>query len=350
MLKRTTKTNGTKVLRISGAPETVKYAKGLLDPFSDYGTGARVPDQFYAPTTTLAYREFVPLTNNASGTFDAVFLPNLVNPVFSSRGSIVGGALLSTRDTSTITNGCVRNTGAQLYPKITNYRIVNWGIRIRNTSAVTNASGILTVALFNPYDSAIVPHAFAVGGQTGANSSSTSATMGEYLKTLGLGTDASNANQLDILGLVDLPSHARFSATDLAENTYQVLPKLISPRALEFRASQDNQYNTDIVAQTSLAYIQPGSASYLRCDGWTGIAIGYTGGSTVSGTQTFDVEIVYNVEGSPNVQVGTTYIGSASKVVCDPIGMLNAQSTLDMATAFQKITVGAMAAYRTFAA
>jgi len=348
-LVRTKKSDGTKVLRLNGPPETVKYAKGLLDPFSDNGCGARVPDQFYAPTCTLAYREFVSLANNATGTMDAVFLPSALCPVFSTRGSITNGQPLFTRDGSTISNGCVRNTGAQLYPKITSHRIVNWGLRIRNTSPVTAAQGIITIALFNPYDSSIVPHAFAVGSQIGTNSSSTSATIGEYLKTLGLGGDQGNANLLDISGLVDLPCHMRCSATNLSENTYQILPKLISPRALEFRASQDNQYGTDIVAQTSLTYVQPGASSYIRCDGWTGIAIGYTGGSTVSGTNTFDVEVVYNLEGAPNVQVGTTFIGSSSKVVCDPIGMLNAQSTLDMAQAFQKVTIGAMAAYRTFA-
>jgi len=349
-LKRTKKADGTKVLRLSGAPETIKYAKGLLDPFSEYGCGARVPDQFYAPTTTLAYREFVSLANNTLGEWDAVFLPSAMQPVFSTRGSIVGGSTCITRNGTTINNGAVRNIAGNLYGKITSHRIVNWGLRIRNTSAVTAAQGIITISLFNPYDSSIVPHIFTVGNQFGSNTSSTSAGMEGYLDSMGLPKSTADPTRLDITGLVDFPCHMRVSATNLAENTYQVLPKLISPRALEFRASQDNQYNTDVVSQTTLVYVQPGSASYIRCDGWTGIAIGYSGGSSAPGTNTFDVELVYNLEGAPNVSIGTTFVGSSSKVVCDPIGMLNAQSALDMASAFQKVTVGAMAAYRTFAA
>lgn len=350
LVRTQNKNTGNKIIRMSGAPETVRYAKGLLDPFSDNGCGARVPDQFYAPTTTLAYREFVTLTNNAAGEWDAVFLPSAILPVFSTRGRIANGSVCTFRDTSSVSLGCIKNTGAQLYNKITSHRIVNWGIRIRNTSAVTNAQGIITIALFNPPDSALVPHAFTVGAQAGTSSSSTGANCAGYLQSVGLPGVTNDTNLLDISALVDYPCHMRVSATNLAENTYQVLPKLISPRALEFRSSQDSQYGTDIVAQTSLTYVQPGSSSYIRCDGWTGIAIGYSGGSSTAGVNTFDVEVVYNLEGQPNVTLGTTFIGSSSKVVCDPVGMLSAQSTLDMANAFSKVGVGAMAAYRTFAA
>lgn len=348
LVRTINKVNGNKIIRMSVSTETVRYAKGLLDPFSDNGCGARVPDQFYAPTTTIAYREFVSVSNNTAGEWDAVFLPSTALPVFSTRGRITNGSACVLRDASSITNGCIRNTPANLYAKITSHRIVNWGIRIRNTSAVTNAQGVLTVALFNPPDSAIVPHAFAVGSQAGTSASSTGANFAGYLTAIGLPGVASDNNLLDIGSLVDYPCHMRFSATDMAENTYQVLPKLISPRALEFRHSQDTQYGTDIVAQTSLTYVQPGSSSYIRCDGWTGIAVGYSGGSATASTNTFDIELVYNIEGSPNVTVGTTFIGSSSKVVCDPVGMLNAQSALDMANAFSKVGAGAMAAYRTF--
>lgn len=351
-LKRTVKANGNRVIRLAPNIDTARYAKGLLDPFSEYAIGARVPDQFYAPTTTLAYREFISVSNsNTEGAWDAIFLPSLLNPVFSTRGRISGGSTLVNRDNTTISGGAKLNTDTQLYSKITTHRIVNWGIRIRNTSAVTAAQGVVTVALFNPYDGAIVPHAFKVGGQTGATSSSVNATMGQYLVSLGLPYDTvTNSGYLDIAGLIDLPCHMRISATELSESTYQVVPKLITPRALEFRASQDNQLGTDIVSQTSLTYVQPGSSSYIRCDGWTGIAVGYTGGSTTPGLNTFDIEVVYNLEGSPNVQLGTTFIGSSAKVICDPLGMLTAQSTLDMASAFSKVAIGSMAAYRKFAA
>lgn len=329
--------------------ETLKYAKGLLNPFSEHACGARVPDQFYAPTTTVAYRDFASIANNIAGQADLVIIPSIMNPCFSTRGSLTNGAALVTKGNISITNGAIRNTPIDIYNKITSHRIVNWGIRIRNTSAVTNASGIITIALFNIPDNSIVPHGFTVGGQSGSNINSTGAVMSGYLNSLGLPKDGGSAELLDIASLVDFPCHMRVSSTQLCENTYQVVPKLISPRALEFRASNDNQYGTEITTQASLSFVQPGNASYIKCDGWTGIAIGYTGGSATAGNNTFDIEIVYNVEGAPNVSLGTTLVGSSAKVVCDPVGMMKAQSVLDMASAFAEVGVGALTAYRQFA-
>lgn len=327
-------------------PDTKRYAVGLSNPFSDSAIGARIPDQYYAPTATLAFRDFVSLANNVSGQADVVFLPSIMCSAFSSRGSITNGANIVYRDGTNVNSACVRNNATDIYAKITSHRIVNWGIRIRNTSALTASQGIVTIALFNIPDSSIVPHSFTVGGQLGSSSSSTASTQAQYLTAIGLPI---NGTLLDIPSLVDLPAHMRVQATQLAERTIQVTPKLISPRAQEFRLSQDSQYGTDIVQQTSLSFIQPGSSSYIRCDGWTGIAIGYTGGSGSSGTNTFDIELVYNVEGSPNVSSGTTMIATGAKSVCDPVGMLKAQAILDMGRSFLEVGEGALAAYKSLA-
>jgi hypothetical protein len=328
--------------------DTKKYSLGLLNPFSEAAIGARVPDEFYAPTSTASLREFITLTNNSSGYGDVIILPNVFNPAFSTRGTIANGGSLVLRNAGTINKGQITNTASTLYSKLTNYRIVNWGIRIRNTSSLTDAKGIITIALFDIPDGMIVPASAAIGGQTANSGTFSTSTMNEYLKALGLPTDATDSTLIDVNSLLDYPCHMRSQGVQLSEKTFEVLPKLTSPSSRNFRLSQDSPWGTDINAQTSLAYIQPGNASYLRCDGWTGIAIGYAGGSATASTQSFDIEVVYNIEGNPNVNSGTSFISTGAQNICDPIGMLQAQSKLDMVNSFKEITTGAMSAYRLF--
>jgi hypothetical protein len=328
--------------------DTKKYSIGLLNPFSEAAIGARVPDEFYAPTSTASLREFITLQNNATGYGDVVILPNVFNPAFSTRGSIANGGALVMRNGGSINKGKISNDTATLYSKLTSYRIVNWGIRIRNTSSLTNARGIITIALFDIPDGMIVPASAAIGGQTAASATYTSSTMNAYLTALGLPTDATDTTLLDVNSLLDYPCHMRSQGVQLAEKTFEVLPKLTSPSSRNFRLSQDSPWGTDINAQTSVSYVQPGNASYLRCDGWTGIAISFSGGSTTVGDQSFDIEVVYNIEGNPNVNSGTSFISTGAQNICDPIGMLQAQSKLDMVNSFKEITTGAMSAYRLF--
>jgi hypothetical protein len=328
--------------------DTKKYSIGLLNPFSEAAIGARVPDEFYAPTSTASLREFITLTNNTSGYGDVILLPNVYNPAFSTRGTIANGGSLVMRNAGTVSKGQITNTASTLYSKLTNYRIVNWGIRIRNTSSLTDSKGIVTISLFDIPDGMIVPASAPIGGQTANSGTYSTSSMSEYLKALGLPVDASDSTIIDVNSLLDYPCHMRSQAVQLAEKTFEVLPKLTSPSSRNFRLSQDSAWGTDINAQTSLAYIQPGNASYLRCDGWTGIVIGFSGGSATASTQTFDIEVVYNIEGNPNVNSGTSFISTGALNICDPIGMLQAQSKLDMVNSFKEITTGAMSAYRLF--
>lgn len=328
--------------------DTKRYETGLLNPFSEAAIGARVPDEFYSPTSTASLREYITLTNDVSGNGDIVLLPNVYNPAFSTRGTIANGGSLVMRSGATITKGQINNATNTLYSKLTNYRIVNWGIRIRNTSSITNSQGVITIALFDIPDNYIVPMNAPIGGQTANGANWSTSTMSEYLKGLGLPTDATTSTLLDVSSLLDYPCHMRAQAVQIAEKTFEVLPKLTSPSSRNFRLSQDSVWGTDINGQTSVAFIQPGNASYLRCDGWTGIAIGFAGGTATAGTQSFDIEVVYNIEGNPNVNSGTSFISTGAVNVCDPIGMLQAQSKLDMVNSFKEITTGAMSAYRLF--
>jgi len=330
-----------------GQSDGNSYRVALLCPFSDQALGARVPDQFFAPTATLSLREIVSLSNDSGGNIECIIMPNLYNPAVSFRGNISNGGTLTTPDGVTFANGAILNlTTSAFYSKVTNYRIVSWGVRIRNTTAITNASGVLTVALVPCHTRMRVPQNGYIGGQNGSGAGAAGLTAANWLKAVGIPDNGSG--RVDLTSLLELPFHARYQGTQLAEQTFEVHPKMVSPEALQFRDSGDSNWGEDMQATASAVYVQPGDASYLMMDGWTSVVIGFTGGSATAGNQTFDVELIYHVEGSPNVQSSSVFITDTPVSQHNPLLAMLAQAALNNASPFTRVAGAAMAAYRAF--
>lgn len=332
------------------SPDATKYKTGLLNPFSDTATGSRLPDQYFAPTVTYAIREFLTLKVDANGEFDAVICPNPLYIGYSSRNSIANGSTLTLKDGNTYVNAKYTNDATSLAVKVSNYRIVNWGIRIRQTQSINTTQGTLTAALFVPKDGLYHPNigtaGAPVGGQTLASGNWSTSSMGEYLLGAGLPVSGSGTTaKIDIGSLVDYPYHMRASCVNCAENTYEIVPKLVSPSSHMFRSSIDNRFGTDIVGQNSVAFIQPGDASYILCDGWTNIVLAGSG-LAVNTAGAVDIEVVYNIEGNPQLVFSgqnAIAIATGAKSAHDPIGMLMAQSALDASPAFKLLNLARVA-------
>lgn len=332
----------------SGSGSGDLYRLALMNPFSEKALGCRVPDQFYAPTATLTLRELAVLQNDTSGNADVVFLPSVITPCFSGRGSITNGATISWPN-GTASGTCVTNAASALYNKVTNHRIVSWGLRIRNTSPVTAAQGALTVALVPIHERMRVPNNLPLGGQTATGTGASNFTHENWYSAAGIPYTGSGINaRVDISSLVDFPHHARYQGPQLSEETFEIHPKLVSPSGLHLRNSNDSYWGEDMQATTSAVYVQPGDASYLLCDGWTAVVIGFSGGGTVAGQQTFEVEAVYHLEGSPNVQSSTIFIADSPISEHNPIAALVAQAALNSMPTFTRVAGAAMAAYRSF--
>lgn len=332
------------------SPDANKYKTGLLNPFSDTATGSRLPDQYFAPTVTYAIREFLTLKVDANGEFDAVICPNPLFVAYSTRNSIANGTTLTMKDATAYTNAKYVNDSASLAAKVSNYRIVNWGVRIRQTQSINTTQGTLTAALFVPKDGLYHPNVgstgASVGNQGGSGPNWSTSTIGSYLLATGLPiTGAGAVAKIDVGSLVDFPYHMRASCVNCAENTYEIVPKLVSPTACMFRGASDSVFGTDITGQTSVAFIQPGDASYILCDGWTNIVL--AGSGLVANTAgAVDIEIVYNIEGNPQLTFSGTNaiaIATGAKSAHDPIGMLLAQSALDAAPAFKLLNLARVA-------
>jgi len=331
-----------------GAGGAERYQMALLNPFSTDALGVRVPDQFSAPTATLSLREFVSIGNDVVGNADCIFMPNVLNPAFSTRSSVINGTVVPMPD-GTNFRGLI-NTGASLYGKITNYRIVSWGLRIRNTTAVTACQGVLTVALVNPHTRMRVPATANIGGQAAGATGSLGFNIENWCIAMGIPyVGATTGARVDTSALLDFPAHARYQALQLAERTVEVHPKLTDPAGLAFRDSNDSVWGSDMQATSSAVYVQPGDASYLMLDGWTSVVIGFTGGSSVANTQTFDVELIYHLEGSPNVAAATAFIADTPQSPTAPLAMMMAQAALAKLTPFSEAATAAMAAYRALA-
>lgn len=330
-----------------GGSDGERYKTALMNPFSDAALGVRVPDQFFAPTATLALREIVTMSNNAQGLAEVILLPSVIQPAVSFKGSIANGSTMYLPDGQVYLNAMISNSPAALQSKITNHRIVSWGVRIRNTSALTATAGVLTVAALPTRDRTRVPSNLQVGPQ-GPLANIVSANAENFLSGIGIPFSGSGTTaSVDTTSLLDLPFHARYQGVQLAEQTFEVHPKMCSPSALHFRNSANSTWGMDS-AYYSATGSTTGDGSYVLADGWTPIVVAFSGGSTVAGSQTFDIEIIYHIEGSPNVQTGTIFVADTPVSVHNPVAVLLAQAALNSAPTFTKVAGAAMAAYRAF--
>jgi len=341
--------------QLSTAAKTYKAA--LLEPFSDAAIGCRVPDQYFCPTVTYAVREFITVKVDSSGNFDCVLCPNPCFVAYSSRNSIANGTSMTMKNGSTYPNAQYTNPTSSLANKLSSYRVVSWGVRVRQTQSINVTQGTLTAALFVPKDGILHPSAGTssapIGSQTATGANWSGQTLADYIRDAGLPLDAAN-QVIDLGSLVDFPYHMRASCVNAAENTYEISPKVCSPTAFHFRDTTDSVFGTDITGQSSVSYIQPGDSSYLLLDGWTNVVIGGTG-LVANSTGAVDLEIIYNIEGNPFISIGSstgTYgsaiaVATGVKSICDPIGALLAQASLDTAPGFKLLNL-ARAGFRAF--
>jgi len=327
------------------------YKAALLEPFSDSAIGCRVPDQYFCPTATYAVREFLTIKVDSFGSFDVVICPNPLYVAWSSRNSIANGVTLTTKDGTTYGSAMYTNPSTALMNKLSSYRVVSWGVRVRQTQSVNVTQGTLTAALFVPKDGLYHPSmgstAGPVGNQSQVGTSWSTSTLSAYIQDAGL--PVTTTGLIDTGSLVDLPYHMRASCVNAAENTYEISPKLCSPTALHFRDTNDSLFGTDITGQTSTVYVQPGDASYLLADGWTNIVLAGNG-LVANSSGAVDIEIVYNIEGNPFISAGAASniaVATGVKSVCDPLGALLAQAALDIQPGFRLLSL-ARTAFKAF--
>lgn len=300
-------------------------------PFSRAAEGVRLPDGNPNLSTTLAVTQKFLLATSASGTIDAVVLPNLATNAFSSRGSISSAtsALLSLADTS-LTNDTAKvpvtasangvGTPVQaLAAQYSKYRIAAYGVRVRMNQGLS-VNGEITVAVM-PLKG-LAPTLTGNTPLIAQGASGTNVAIGSYwgaagprgdltnvLDSLGLPYSGSgNTALVDLDKLVNTPCHAVASAAQVAQRGLHVRGVPFEASARDYLSMTYGAHGTDSVDVSTVVGTAAGSTyavqqygvdmSCYRVGGTESVIIGgqYFPVSQFVGT----VEIIYHVEAIMN--------------------------------------------------
>lgn len=311
----------SKINAMSGDQNVGCYLAALSNPFSERAGGARVPDQYSAHTTTFELRASHTITASALGNIGVWVLPNVVTSMVVPDGTFSGSSNLTWLDNTT-TPACQRwgFDRDTLGSRLQNYRIVGMGVRVTNMSSMTNASGKIIMGSY-PINAYYVTKNFTVGGATPATN--TSATGSNTLSKWGVLNSGGN---IDYASLVNYPGTKVISGLEAAEHEFDVIPKPCQPSAFEFREPNDSYQGFGFTGYIS-GSLAAGDPSYLKLDGFEACFIALSGG--VASTSALDIEIVYHIEGAP--QIGA---GNASNNFVNQVG---SQSPTNMAGFFSAV-------------
>jgi hypothetical protein len=234
-------------------------------PFSKAAEGVRLPDGNPNLTSTLVLTQKYQIAADANGDLDAVIMPNLYCHSVSPRGSIstTNKVRLAnpTNTANTIANavlGAANGLGFDvntLSGQYTRYRVASYGMRLRTTQGVSGA-GEFTVAVLpcvgqTPYLDSSWPAATdgngaIVGSISYWGSAGPRSQLGEWMYSMGIPTTSQdNSAVVDVAKLVNAPSHAVASASQVAARGLHVRGLPFESRVRDFRTTRFNAYGTD---------------------------------------------------------------------------------------------------------
>jgi hypothetical protein len=217
-------------------------------------------------------------------------------------------------------------TPSSLNNQIGNYRIVGMGVRVTGLSSMTNSQGKFIIGAA-PIDSWALTKNFTVGGAAPATNASITSTA-----TQNAWGFPNNAGTRLAAQLVNYPEFRVISALELTENEFDVVPRPVDPRAFEFRASADSYIGVGSVGALAANDTVSGNPAYLALNGFEAVYVSCAG--AVASTSTFDVEIIYHLEGRPSLTASSTQSGLIvpSSVKSSPSNPVGFMKTVEAAT------------------
>lgn len=270
-----------------------KYYLALCDPFSPEAEGARVPDMFSSHTITYTLRATHTIQANSSGNASVWIFPNLAFSLLLPEGGNSSFQTITWLDGTTNSQYYWGFDSTTLGNNIQDYRIVGMGVRVTNMSSMTNSQGKFIMGSY-PTSFNAATRTFNVGGAVPAVNA-----LGTRANTVTKWGIPNNAGTYVMSSLVNYPGTQVVSALTAGEKQFDIIPKLSSPAAMHFREANDSFQGFDWASGTA-----PGDASYLRVDGFETCFVSMQGG--IANTSTYDLEVIYHIEGAPNIGAGTT--------------------------------------------
>lgn len=297
--------------------DILTYKAALMNPFAPAALGARVPDMFSVPTATRHLTRMFTLTTDSNGAFDCVVLPNMFNNANSTRGSFgASGSTWTAGDGTTITGGRQYTLTSSLTSQLRNYRIVGYGVRVSVVSSHDATAGRVVAATF-PISSWVNEKTATIGGLA-ANSNNSDASPSNTLTNWGIPV---NSSVVDVNAVNSMPNSVEVTAVRLAAQPIEITPKISTPEAFNFKESGDAPGGFQANNQTSVSYITTGDASYLRVAGFEAVVI--AGSGLPVSTQCVDVEVIYHIEGIPNLISTTFAAGESTATVVNPVSWMS---------------------------
>lgn len=285
-----------------GLPDVRHFQMALRNPFSPMAIGARVVDSFTTPTVTYHIRGYSSLTSSSSGRMYFAVLPS---PCFSYLQPTSGNGGPSdytnfsgfTQNNPSIggMGGAYVTAPSNLASVMTEYRTVAWGFRLIAKDTAFNSKGKVYVASVPTTENA--PSWNTMETVTGTDTS-----IGEYTVGLPLA---------NIGGILNLPGCQTFSMQDLLRGEVMFCGTPTNASFYQFKGTMDRSvvawntgqvladegvfnHTTGLVNATAggrkdIASLRGGRA-FLVCA--TGLP---------ASTQELDLEVVYHLEGTPNI-------------------------------------------------
>lgn len=297
----------------STPPDQAQFQLALKDPFSANAIGARVCDSYTVATATYHLRASMTATSSAAGNFSAIVLPSPCLTLVQAAGNIAGsvsGLTPFPQNTQTLTQSGASYlvAPASMGNVLVEYRVVAWGLRLVAKDTATGTKGKVYVAS--------VP--------TTANAPSYT-TFGTVTADAGsMGLFAAGQDERFLSYIVNLPGVRCFSMQDLLRGEVVMNGTPAHSDFYDFRGTVDRAQQAwstgyvvaDEVVMNAAAGTLVNSTSAGRKDpasirGGRAFLI-YASGLPAS-TNEFDMEIVYHLEGVPQVNGVSNLIPSSTR-------------------------------------
>jgi len=247
-----------------------------------------------------------------------MFLPN---PLLSFVNGI--GVANSSGYTQFGTSSCYGAVSVSTLSSVLDgYRVVGWGLRIRNLQAPGTATGMIEVAQ--------VPCNGTIPGLAAIAESNI--TFANFIP-LSIGGVSNSTAFYSLLGY---PESDEFAVQELMANDLLICGKITSPDYLRFR-NTDNAVTLSASRQlvdgaeqntTGNTIAATGGGDAANCQGRTAILVRLRG-FPASVTSVIDIEVIYHLEGTPTVQaVPTLESGARAEIAVNPSEMAMVVSKL----------------------
>ena len=283
------------------SPDAKHFRMALRDPFSIGAVGARVIDSYILPTATYHIRASIKVTTNSTGDAYFALLPSpcftCVLPATGGGGPTIAGLNPFTQNaqTDTLPGGAYVLSPTALGSVLTEYRTVAWGARILAKDTATSTKGKVYVGMVPTTDNA--PSWNTMETVTGTQTS-----IGEY--TIGMPLNSINS-------VVNLPGVRTFSMQDLLRGEVSLNGVPTNTVFYSFKGTADRSgvaWNTGQVLADEGVFNNTTGLVNSTAGGRKDIAslrggramIFYATGMPPN-TNEFDVEIVFHIEGTPNI-------------------------------------------------